>query len=81
MLFHFRRPAAIGSSSGLALEAVEPAALMPRVLEMAAVFASLPLTALITNKQLMVEPHREAMHQAMWREIRALEDHGVCMLS
>lgn len=62
--------------AGLALEAVEPEALMPRVLEMAAVLASLPMAALITNKKLMVEPHREAMHQAMWREIRALDDLG-----
>ena len=49
---------------------------MPRVLEMATVLASLPLTALMTNKKLIVEPHREAMHQAMWREIRALDDLG-----
>lgn len=62
--------------AGLALEAVEPDALMPRVLEMATVLASLPLTALMTNKKLIVEPHREAMHQAMWREIRALDDLG-----
>jgi enoyl-CoA hydratase/carnithine racemase len=62
--------------AGLALEAVEPEELMPRVLERAAVLAALPLASLMANKQLIVEPHREAMHEAMWREIRALGDLG-----
>jgi enoyl-CoA hydratase/carnithine racemase len=62
--------------AGLALEAVEPEALMPRVLERAAVLASLPMASLTTNKRLLVEPHRGAMHEAMWREIRALENLG-----
>ena len=38
--------------------------------------ASLPLAALMTNKRLLVKPHREAIHEAMWREIRALGNLG-----
>lgn len=58
--------------AGLAMELCAPDELMPRTMEHAAKLAALPLTSLMTTKELVVGPQREQMRQQAEAENKAL---------
>jgi enoyl-CoA hydratase/carnithine racemase len=54
--------------AGLALELLEPEALMPRVLEQAAKLARLPQTSLQMTKKLLLDPIRAQLQASIVAE-------------
>lgn len=58
--------------AGLAMELCAPDELMPRTMEHATTLAALPLTSLMTTKELVIGPLREQMRQQAVAENQAL---------